>query len=34
MTMLEFWCVVIFVALSLSTLGLVEALDRMMGGES
>ena len=32
--MLEFWCVVIFLALSLATVGLIEVLDRMMGVES
>jgi hypothetical protein len=32
--MLEFWCAVIFLTLFLATVGLIEALDRMMGGES
>ena len=32
--MLEFWCVVIFGVLGLTTLWLVEALDRMMKEES
>jgi hypothetical protein len=31
--MLEFWCVVIFLALCLSTLWLVGALDKMMKEE-
>jgi hypothetical protein len=32
--MLEFWCAVIFLVLSLTTVGLIEALDKMMRGES
>ncbi len=31
--MLEFWCIVIFLALSVSTVWLIEALDKMMEGE-
>ncbi len=31
--MLEFWCVALFLALSVSTVLLIGALDRMMGGE-
>jgi hypothetical protein len=33
-TMLEFWCVVIFLALSASSIWLIYALDKMMGGET
>jgi len=33
-TMLEFWCVVLFLALSISTIWLIGALDKMMEGES
>lgn len=32
--MLEFWCVAIFLALSVSTVWLIAALDGMMEGES
>jgi hypothetical protein len=32
--MLEFWCVALFLALSVSTVGLITFLDGMMGGES
>jgi len=32
--MLEFWCVVLFLALSASSLWLIGVLDKMMGGES
>jgi hypothetical protein len=32
--MLEFWCVALFLALSILTVGLIELLDKMMGGES
>ena len=31
--MLEFWCVILFLALSVSSLWLIGALDKMMGGE-
>ena len=33
-TMLEFWCVVLFLVLSISTIWLIGALDKMMEGES
>jgi hypothetical protein len=32
--MLEFYCIGIFLALSASTIWLIGALDKMMGGES
>lgn len=32
--MLEFWCVVLFLALSGSSVWLIYALDKMIGGES
>jgi hypothetical protein len=32
--MLEFWCVALFLGLSVSTVGLIGLLDKMMGGES
>lgn len=32
--MLEFWIVVLFLALSVSAIWLIGALDRMMGGDS
>jgi hypothetical protein len=32
--MLEFWCVALFLALSVSTIWLIGALDKMMGGDS
>ncbi len=31
--MLEFWCIVIFLVLSASTVWLIEVLDKMMEGE-
>ncbi len=31
--MLEFWCIMIFLALSVSTIWLIRALDKMMEGE-
>jgi hypothetical protein len=33
-TMLEFWCVTLFLALSILTVALIGLLDKMMGGES
>ncbi|GEM_PF-1232621 len=32
--MLEFWCILIFAALAASSVWLIEALDRMIGGDA
>lgn len=33
-TMLEFWCIAIFVVLTATSVWLIEALDRMIGGDA